>query len=108
MHARTHGSAHQRWTDLLSQFDQSGLTVAEFCKRERCSAASFYQWRRKLRGQKSGQWAGPTFVPIKIADAAGPSLSPQATVSLNLPGGVRLRIEVPADPAPSEKQEGTP
>ena len=108
MHARTHGNARQRWTDLLSQFDQSGLTVAEFCKRERCSAASFYPWRRKLRGQKSGGSGGPTFVPIKIADATTPSVSPQASVSLDLPGGVRLRIEVPAAPTSSEEQEGTP
>jgi transposase-like protein len=107
MHARTHGNAHKRWTDLLNQFDQSGLTVAEFCRRERCSAASFYQWRRKLRSQKSGRSAGPTFVPIKIADAA-PSRSLQAIVSLDLPGGVRLRIKVPAAATPSEKQEGTP
>ena len=108
MHARTHGNARERWTDLLSQFDDSGLTVAQFCERERCSAASFYQWRRKLRGQSSGRSAGPTFVPIKIADSATASLSTQATVSLDLPGGVRLRIEVPADLTRADKQEGTP
>jgi len=33
---------------------------------------------------------------------------PQATVSLDLPGGVRLRIEVPADLSPSGRQEATP
>lgn len=108
MHGRTHGNVRQRWTDLLNRFDESGLTVAEFCKRERCSAASFYQWRRKLLGQKSRRSSGRTFVPIKIADAGDRSFSPQATVSLDLPGGVRLRIEVPAAATPSEKQEGTP
>jgi len=108
MNARSHGNARERWTDRLNRFDQSGLTVTQFCKQERCSLASFYQWRRKLRGEKSTRSTGPTFVPVKFADAADPSFSPQATVSLDLPGGVRLRIEVPADLSPSDKQETTP
>jgi len=108
MNARSHGNARKRWTDLLNRFDQSGLTVAQFCKRERCSLASFYQWRRKLRGKMSRRSTGPTFVPVKIANAAHPSLLPQATVSLDLPGGVRLRIEVPADLSITDKQEATP
>ena len=105
MNARFHGTARQRWADRLNRFDQSGLTVAKFCKKERCSVPSFYQWRRKLRDETS---TGPTFVPVRIVDAADPSPSPQATVSLDLPGGIRLRIEVPADLATPRKQEPTP
>lgn len=109
MNSHSHGSARDRWTDRLNRFDQSGLTVAQFCKQERCSAASFYQWRRKLRDNPSRRSTRPTFVPVKITEAAAdPSLLPQATVSLDLPGGVRLRIEVPANRSRSEKQEGTP
>ena len=108
MQSRFHGDARKRWTDRLSRFDESGLTVAQFCKQERCSPASFYQWRRKLRDNESAQATGPTFVPVKIRDVTEPLMSRQATVSLDLPGGVRLKIEVPADPAQFGQQEATP
>jgi hypothetical protein len=105
MNARSHGTARNRWADRLSRFDQSGLTVAKFWKNEHCSMASLYQWRSKLRRERS---TAPTVVPAKIVDAADPSSSPQATASLDLPGGIRLRIEVPADLAIPDKQEATP
>lgn len=108
MNLQSRGNARQRWKDRLDRFDKTGVTVAQFCQQERCSLASFYQWRRKLRGKKSTRSTGPTFVPVKISDTADLSLSPQATVSLDLPGGVRLKIEVPADLSPSGKQEVTP
>ena len=46
------------WTDRLNRFELSGQTIAEFCKQESISTASFYQWRRKLAGRTSGQSAG--------------------------------------------------
>jgi len=106
MTARSHGKAHARWTERLERFDQSDLSVSRFCEQERCSPASFYQWRRKLRSETSWrQSTESTFVPVKIATAANPSLSAHATVSLDLPGGIRLRIEVPAECSPTGEQE---
>lgn len=40
-----------RWRSLLRMQPQSGLTIAEFCRKHRCSTAAFYAWRRKLAAQ---------------------------------------------------------
>ena len=42
----------QQWRDRLRRFDHCDLSVAEFCRLEEYSVASFYHWRRGLR---SGQ-----------------------------------------------------
>jgi len=41
----------QEWTGRLSRFQNSELTVAQFCQAEGVSQPSFYQWKRKLRDQ---------------------------------------------------------
>lgn len=38
----------QQWTERLERFAKSGQTVSEFCLAEGVSAASFYQWKRKV------------------------------------------------------------
>ena len=38
----------QQWTERLHRFEESQQTVAEFCKAEGVSEASFYQWKRRL------------------------------------------------------------
>ena len=48
---RTHRrDAAERWREILRKQRASGLTVAAFCRRSRIPQASFYNWRRKLRG----------------------------------------------------------
>lgn len=44
----------RRWTERLRRFENSGLTVGEFCLREGVSSASFYSWKRKLRDADRG------------------------------------------------------
>ena len=45
---------HQRdagqWQALIGRQAGSGLSVADFCRRESISTASFYRWRRLLGG----------------------------------------------------------
>ena len=38
----------QQWSERLSRFGDSGQTVAEFCRAERVSQPSFYQWKKTL------------------------------------------------------------
>lgn len=38
----------QQWTERLERFAQSGQTVVQFCRDERVSQPSFYQWKKKL------------------------------------------------------------
>lgn len=36
------------WRSVISRFEESGLTVPQFCEREGIGAASFYHWRSRL------------------------------------------------------------
>ena len=46
-------SKTQLWNKRLRQFENSSLTVAEFCQSIGCSIPTFYQWRNKLQASKS-------------------------------------------------------
>lgn len=89
------------WGERLRRYERSGLTVAEFCRREGVSAPSFYQWRRRLAeaspvagstrsGRGSGSDAMPAFQQVLLAGAG--------VVAIELPSGIR--VELPADRLP--------
>lgn len=73
----------QTWERLLSGYEQSDLSVKEYCARHGVSAASYYRWQKRLRGEI----AGALFSPIEIG--AGPIEEP---IEVELPGGVVLRF----------------
>ena len=98
----------QVWADRLDRFDQADITVAQFCQNENVSQASYYYWRRKIRGttrtdhqrlHKSTS-SSPRltarkpagFLPVRLA--APPS--PATVMAVDLPGGIRIRFEIPA------------
>jgi hypothetical protein len=39
---------HAVWVERLERFADANVTVAEFCRREVVSVASFYAWRKRL------------------------------------------------------------
>ena len=55
-----------QWQALLARATRSGLSVAEFCRREGVSTASFYTWRKRL-GAAAGQ------EPAAAAPTCGPA-----------------------------------
>lgn len=84
------GDADRRrvWEARLRRFAESDLTVAAFCRRERVSAPSFYEWRRKLggkNGRRADQRQAPVFVPLRIETAV-------AVVEMRLPNGVVVSL----------------
>lgn len=78
----------QAWVDRIDRFEQTAQTVAHFCAAEGVSPASFYQWRRKL-GSESPSLA--RFVPVQLP--AGSQEEPATVMSVEFPGGVRIRLE---------------
>lgn len=81
----------QQWRDRLRRFDHSELTVAEFCRLEGYSVASFYHWRRKLQsGQLDDRSA--TFVPVELPPAT-PTAPRHSGWQIELPGGAVLRLD---------------
>lgn len=111
------------WRRRLRRFVPAVETVAEFCDREGVSVASFYHWRRVLKGRTAGaRNAIPgggaksrepvsrlSFVPVEITPVAttvafpasplaGPDASSTSRIEVLLPNGVRLLVpcDVPA------------
>jgi transposase-like protein len=39
----------KRWLELIGRWQQSQLTIREFCERHQVNEASFFSWRRVLR-----------------------------------------------------------
>ena len=96
----------QWWRELLELFEGSSFTVADFCRQQGVSTASFYAWRRRLAGAEGSQSpkpnesraatsraAGPAFLPVHVASTQA-GAGEGARVLVHLPGGVR--VEVPA------------
>ncbi len=71
----------RRWREVLGRQAASGLSVREFCKRERLTESQFYAWRRTI-GERDGESA-PSFVPVAVSD---PSKG-NASIAIELVGG---------------------
>ena len=72
--------ARERWRRRIAKQASSGLSVAEFCRQQEVSQASFYQWRKKLRETTAQE----SFVPMAIVASAA--------VSVELPCGAVVRL----------------
>ena len=58
-----------KWEERLARQRASGLSVAEFCRRERVHPVTFYGWRRRLAGGSKRGGRAPTsraFLPIRL------------------------------------------
>lgn len=76
-----------QWQTLIEQHAQSGLSLADFCRRKNLSPSSFHSWRKKLQPEP-GQSGFLELQPRSSAkDLAGAWL-----LELDLPGGGNLRL----------------
>lgn len=97
MARQPHADTEQRWLELVSRWQRSGLTVRAFCRQQRLSAPSFYLWRRVLRQRgllPAPDHAAPAFVQVTAAAPAG-----RPALELVLAGGRVLRVPPGFDPA---------
>lgn len=78
------------WRMRFRQFEVSGLSVTEFCRRHKLTESSFYQWKKRLQESRA--------VPVEVkSEEVKQADNPNTAVELLLPGGVVLRCA--ADPA---------
>ena len=89
---RSRAATRQAWVDRIDRFQRTSQTVAQFCSAEGVSSASFYQWRRKLRSDASAPPSLAKFAPVNLPTVA--RAEPVTVMSVELPGGVCVRIEV--------------
>lgn len=94
---RSRVATRRVWVDRIERFEKCGQTVAQFCAAEDVSTASFYQWRCRLRSDTPVPPCNRTpalaeFVPVELATR--PQAESATVMSVELPGGVRIRFEV--------------
>lgn len=70
-----------QWRSRLRRFQSSGMSVIRFCEAERVSAPSFYLWRKRLKADERKQ-DPPTFLPVRLTQAAA--------IEIHLPNGTRV------------------
>src|SRR5688572_1465637 len=97
--ARWGDSAKRReWRGRLARVERWGGTGGGFCRAERGSGPSVYQWRRKLKAhvepereaQRGARRVAPQqFVPVQLVSTTS------AAVDIKLPNGVRVRLSAP-------------
>ena len=87
------------WRSVISGFDESGLTVSQFCEREGIGAASFYHWRSRLSSSVARRKKRATSGPAMPAPRGGfldlgtlGSSSSRMEVRLELGGGVVVHL----------------
>jgi hypothetical protein len=56
-----------RWARLLEEQALSGLSVAEWCRRSGAHTTTFFEWRRKLGGERLST-AGPQWLAVSPAE----------------------------------------
>jgi len=57
------------WQKHISQWSKSGLTQAEYCRRNEISAAAFHWWKRHLREKPKAQKDSST--PMQFVEVHG-------------------------------------
>jgi transposase-like protein len=94
------------WRRVMARHRESGASIAEFCRQESISEASFYAWRRKLQ-QRSRRRAShteaarrdasspsaliPSILPVRIE----PAVDASAALRIHWPGGIWLEMTRP-------------
>lgn len=92
MHLSSSDPKRQLWERRFRQFENSPLSVSDFCDSVGCSTASFYQWKRKL--EVNNQTAAPvnssqaTFLQIQS--------QPEATIEIKLHSGIVISVPIDA------------
>jgi putative transposase len=101
MARRPNPALHGLWRDRVSRQLRSGLSVEQFCARERCARSAFYRWKRQLDLMPSSDQcpalptpstpAPSTFLPVTVRLVDSVAHQP-ASIEADLPNGIHLRI----------------
>ena len=79
------------WQRRLVRYERTGLTAAEFCKRERVSVALLKYWRRQVE-LAALRSAAPTKPAPQAAVFAPVEVIPRRWIVVRFPGGTTLEI----------------
>lgn len=81
------------WRDAIGRQATSGLSVREFCRRNRLSEPSFHERKRTYRERDARRAAAPpAFVPVIVRGGRPAEMMPDAGLVIELRGGRLLRL----------------
>jgi hypothetical protein len=83
---------HEHWQRIVGRWRASGLSQAEFCRRQDIPVWKLAWWRKRLKGQ--AEESASLFVPVGIVPAAASTTE----LELTLPGGRILRFPAQVEP----------
>ena len=87
---RSKEQARLYWQDVLERWQESGLTISQFCREHQITDSGFYTWRKKLLASSPAVEAGgsknASFVQIDMQGAK------QSAMTLKLTSGHTLQI----------------
>lgn len=81
----------KKWSGLIREQQESGLSVTAFCRRHGFSDQTFYNWRKRLAGSEPVRFA--------LVAAGAAAAVEQLPIELLLVSGDRLRIAPGTDAA---------
>ena len=86
---RSISAGEDRRVALLREFERSGLSMAEFCRRREVGYSTMAAWRRSGRG---GTGAFVEVEPLECGAPAAARSTGRLCAELVLPGGAVLRV----------------
>lgn len=96
MHKSSRTTGREFWQRVLARQAASGLSIQQFCRQERLSAATAYGWRHRLRRETGRRPAaerlGVGFAPLRIVPEASGLLLAGGLIEIVLPADRRVRL----------------
>jgi transposase-like protein len=77
MTRRVNQDLWEQWRERMERQRESGLSIAEFCRREGVSAVTFYTWKRKLQDEALVRSAAAESAPGRRTAKASGAISPR-------------------------------
>lgn len=78
----------QLWAKRLRDFQNSSLTIVQFCNSVGCSVPTFYHWRKKLGGDRPATLAPSSFLQVQTKS--------DTAIQVKLPSGVVIIFPIEA------------
>ena len=81
------------WQKHISQWSKSGLTQAEYCRRNKISAAAFHWWKGQLRKKSKAQKNSSTSMQfVEVHGVPTPSVRSGEIYEVVLSRGRAIRV----------------
>lgn len=93
----------QMWHSLFEEFNNSGQSVAQFCRDRDISEASYYQWKKKVAGSTVDKSTNPRrkqlaakrkvagFQPVQLRAGLGVA-NGESGVTVRMPDGIEIAL----------------